>query len=538
MTSLILGILLLQDKEPKEIVVPSPPLGSNAAFLSGVKEVAEFLSEGKFAEATNRAKNLPQREFSINFEFKDVNSDTQKVFKEAANRAISDWQEAIPGMKISVKAKPNVLIQVVPNFTELGSQDEKSLALFSSPDPQDPAVEAVLALNRTSRKIGITPDGMYTEVRYIIGRYIGIEDAPLPNSTMFRVEGIGMQPIPIDKVSRSLASTLIFQAEQLRTWAQTKTKVTAAFPEVFLPTREVNLGTITQGEPQDFQFEVRNRGKGPLHFAVRPDCSCFLINYNPVVQPGEVGIVTVNMNTTEFQGHYDKGLYVYTDDAENPVTRHAVKAMIRPAYRMIQEGAHQQTFVMSPQGLKINYLIFADEELKFEPRKVSVEGISAVASIAPWEGEVEDPEWFDGKQRRKGYRISILASPSAAMGRTLVAMLVQTDSKQFPMLGTNFYVQKGVAVSPGSVFFGDVTSELSRASVMLETTSESVEVKEAISSDPRFTAKLEKISATQYRLTVDFKPGTEKGTVLTSVLVKTTDPDSPEINIPIQAYVP
>lgn len=538
MTSLILGILLLQDKEPKEIVVPSPPLGSNAAFLSGVKEVAEFLSEGKFTEATNRAKNLPQREFSINFEFKDVNSDTQKVFKEAANRAISDWQETVPGMKISVKAKPNVLIQVVPNFTELGSQDEKSLALFSSPDPQDPAVEAVLALNRTSRKIGITPDAMYTEVRYIIGRYIGIEDAPLPNSTMFRVEGIGMQPIPIDKVSRSLASTLIFQAEQLRTWAQTKTKVTAAFPEVFLPTREVNLGTITQGEPQDFQFEVRNRGKGPLHFAVRPDCSCFLINYNPVVQPGEVGIVTVNMNTTEFQGHYDKGLYVYTDDAENPVTRHAVKAMIRPAYRMIQEGAHQQTFVMSPQGLKINYLIFADGELKFEPRKVSVEGISAVASIAPWEGEVEDPEWFEGKQRRKGYRISILASPSSAMGRTLVAMLVQTDSKQFPMLGTNFYVQKGVAVSPGSVFFGDVTSELSRASVMLETTSASVVVKEAISSDPRFTAKIDKLSDTQYRLTVDFKPGTEKGTILTSVLVKTTDPDTPEINIPIQAYVP
>ncbi len=529
---------MLQDKAPKEIVVPAPPLGSNSAYQSGIKEVAELLASGKFADATNRAKNLPSREFTMNFDFKDTNADSQKVFLMAADRAIKDWESVVTGLKITIKPKPNVLIQVVPHFSELGSKDEKTLSLFTSPDPSDPALEAVLALNRTSKNVGLSPDGMYTEVRYIIGRYLGIEDAPIPSSTMFRVEGFGMQAIPIDKVSRSLANTLVSQSMQLKDWAKTKTKVIAAFPEVFLPSKILDFGTVTQGESPTFQFEVRNSGKGALHFTVRPDCSCFLINFESVVPPGEVGIVTVNMSTIDFQGVQDKGLYVYTDDAENPVTRVSVKGMIRPAYRMIQEGTQQETILMTPQGLKLNYLIFADGDLPFEPRKAVVNGISAMATITPWEGEVEDPEWFKGSQRRKGYRVSILASPSVANGRNLVALLVQTDSKQFPILGTNFYVQKGVAVNPGSIFYGDVTTDLNRASVLLTTSSSSVEVLEAKASDNRFTTKLEKLTDTQYRLTVDFRPGKDKGTILAAITVKTTDPETPEVTIPIQAYVP
>jgi hypothetical protein len=538
MTSLILGLLLLQDKTPKQILVPAPPLGSNSAFQTGVREVSELLSTGDFAGATNRAKNLPMHEFSINVEFKDINADTQNIFQASMKRAIEEWESTIPGLKISVKPKPNLKIEVVSHFSELGSDDEKSLSLFSSPDPSDPALEAVLALNRTSKNIGIAPDSMYTEVRFIIGRYLGIENSPIPASSMFRVEGFGMQAMPIDSTTRSLALKLLSQADQLRAWAKSKTKVVAAFPEVFFPSKIVDLGTITQGDSPTFQFEVRNRGKGPLHFAVRPDCSCFIINYEPVVAPGQVGIVTINMSTIDFQGTHDKGLYVYTDDAENPVTRVSVRSVIRPAYRMIQEGVRQPTFMMTPEGLKINFLIFADDKLPFEPRKATLNGISAVATITPWEGDVQDPEWFEGVQHRKGYRVSILASPSAAVGRNLVALLVQTDSKLFPVIAVNFYVQKGIAVNPGSIFYGDVTTDISRASVLLITPNANIEVLEAKSTDSRFTAKLEKISDTQYRLTVDFRPGKEKGTILTSITVKTTDPDSKEIIIPIQAYVP
>ncbi|MFM9872197.1 MAG: DUF1573 domain-containing protein [Fimbriimonadaceae bacterium] len=538
MTSLILGTLLLQTQAKKDVIVPAAPIGTNSSFQMGVKDAAQLLQNGKFAEATTRLKNLPNKEFAVNFKFKGISKASQEIFEMAAKRAIEDWQAAVPQLKIRIDKDPRVVIEVVTHFSELGSKDEKSLTLFSSPDPSDPATEAVLALNRTSKNVEISTDNMANEVRYILGQYLGVEGIPDPSSAMFRVEGLNRIYVPIDIKSIQLVRKTLEQSNQLREWAKSKTKVKAEFGEAFLPENVVDLGTITQGEPQAFQFEVRNRGKGDLHFAVKPDCSCFLINYNPTVPGGEVGIVTVQMSTIDFQGSHDKGLYVYTDDAENAVTRVSIKSMIRPAYRLMREGDQSSTLVMTPQGLSLKYFLFADNELPFEPRKATVSGVSAVASISEWEGDVEDPEWFKGKQHRKGYQISVLISPSAANGKNLVALLIQTDSKQFPVLGSNFYVQKGVALNPSSIFYGDVTSELVRATCYLDLPTQSTEVISAKASDPRFTPKLERVSDTQYRLTVDFRKSKETGTIFASVSVKTNDPDSPEIIIPIQAYVP
>lgn len=538
MTPLILGALLLQTQIKNEIVAPPPPLGSNAAFQSGSKAAAELLQAGKFAEATNQTKNLPSKQVVVEFRFQDVSKDSQDILLKAAQRAMNEWQKALPGSKIIAGKNPNLVLEVVSHFSDLGSTDEKSLSLFPSIDPADPALEAVLALKRTSKKVEISADNMTTEVRYVIGRYFGLEQSPDPSSAMFRVEGLSRLYSPLDAVSIQVARTTLQQAEQLRSWAKSKTRVKAEFGEAFLPQHTVDLGTVTQGDPQAFQFEVRNRGKGPLKFAVRPDCSCFLINYESVVKGGEVGIVTVQMSTVDFQGAQDKGLYVYTDDAENPVTRVSIKTMIRPAYRLIPESNHSQTYLMKPEGLTINYLLFADNELPLEPRKASVSGVNGIASISQWEGEIEDPEWFKGKQFRKGYRISVLFSPSAAIGRNLVALIIQTDSKMFPVLGSNFFIQKGIAVNPKSIFYGDVTSELERATVYLDVPSESTEILKATSSDSRFKASYERVSELQYRVTVDFRKGTDNGTVYASINLSTNDPDSPEIIIPLQAYVP
>lgn len=532
----LLGLVLAPYALQDEVLAPLPPIGTTSAYQQGIKDVSALLEAGEFAEATKRAKNLPSHAIRVGLAFEGVDGATQRLFNQAVETSFAAWKKAIPELQLSVAANPQIKISVV-NELPTGDEEEKSLVLFPSPDPADPSLEAVLALKRLATKVGIDQSYMAAEVSYIIGQYLGAERVPVSGSVMFRMEGFGPRTSVVDMAISRLAKETLSQSDQLRDYAKKKTRIVAAFPEGFLPTKDIDFGTIAQGENQQFQIEVLNRGKAPLTFTIKPDCSCFALDYKPVIEPGETSVVSIYMSTKDFQGHQDKGLFIYTNDAENSVTRVSVHGMIRPAYRLKTLEQADNTFIMTDSGLQLSYYLFADEKLPFEPRKVSINGTSGVASISEWEGEITDPEWFEGKQHRKGYKIDLLLSPSTVIGRNLVALLVQTDSETFPVVAANFYVQKGVAVSPKTIFFGDVDPGGSQASTILTGPSDDFVIESVESKDERFKPKIEKISGNNYRLTVDLNPGETRGTIVGSIIVKTNNADSPLITIPVQAYV-
>lgn len=535
MLTQLLSVIILGQIQTDQATSPVPSLGSNEAFQSGVKAVATHLAAAEFAAAAQRAKNLPQDSFTIGLDASSTDQRTQTQLDNAVNQSIAAWQKAIPALKITLAKKPSLKIAITPKISE-PNQEEKSMVLFASPDPTEPALEAVIALNRTSRNVPIDPALMLAEVNFAIGSYLGLERSPISTSTMFRHEGLGFRVGTIDAESAAIARSNLAQAKQLREFITKKTKIQAAFPEAFIAEKTVELGRFTQGEPKDFQIEIVNRGDAPLNYGIKPDCSCFLLSYSGQVAPRSVDVVTARMNSKDFQGGQLKGLYIYTNDAASPVTRVNVTADIIPAYRLVNIEKKEE-FSITPNGLKTSFLIYGGGKLPFEPRKASIEGSSAIADITPWEGEVEDPLLFPGKQRVSGYKVDILVAPNIPNGKNLLALLIRTDSEEWPVIGANFFVQKGIAITPGSIFFGDVTQKTVQATVQLAGLNSDFQITR-VETQPGFRAEFAKITDKIVRLIVEFTPEKNKGTIVSTVIVHTNDPENPKVSIPIQAYVP
>lgn len=537
MSLLALGLVVAFGQSSQIKAAPTPPVGSSTFFQSSVREVAEFLESGNFAQASKRVLAMPKKEFRVKLDTKGLSRVNQAIAQRALDSAIANWQAAIPDLKISTGEKPAVLISFVKTLPNSADGTNTSIALFESPDASEPTVEAVISTVRTDRKVEIEAPVYENEISFAIGTFLGLERQPKPGSIMYRIDGMGGAMPKVDAASMDIATRNLAISNELALAAKNKIKLAAHFPEFFLDQKELDFKRIVQGEPQAFQLQIVNRGKAPLQFSIRPDCSCFTLNYEPVVAPESSAIVQIYMNTNDFQGTQDKGLFIYTNDPENPVTRVGVVGYILPAFRLIT-GETNDTVIFGDAGAKITYYFYTPESVNIKPLRAAISGVTGATSISPWEGVLADPSWGEPAKSRKGYKIEVLMSPGTIQGRVLAAMMVQTDSKIFPVIGANYYVQRGVAVTPQSIYFGDVKGGIGRAWATINGPGRDFDILDIKSSEKFITAKAEKLKSGEYKLSVelDAKPGT--GTILASIVIKTSDPDTPQIVIPVQGYVP
>jgi len=537
MSLLALGMMVAFAQSSQIEPAPTPPVGSSPFFQKSVREVAELLEAGSFAEASKRVLAMPRNEFRIKLDTSKLSRINQAIAKNALSKAIGNWKLELPELQITEGEKPAVLITFVKELEQTPGGDLKTMVVFESPDPSEPTIEAVVSTVRTDLKLEIEASVYENEISYTIGAFLGLERQPKPGSIMFRVDGLGGSMPKIDSPSARIAKANIEITNQLTTAAKEKKKLAARFPSFFIDQNQIDFNTVVQGEQQEFQVQLVNRGKAPLHFSIRPDCSCFLLNYDPIIPPESSTVVSIYMSTADFQGPQDKGLFIYTNDPERPTMRLGVVGNITPAYRLIT-GKTEDTIMFGESGAKLTYYLFVPESVEMKPLRATISGVTGVTSITPWEGTLADPLWNEPAKPRKGYKIDVLLSPGSVQGRVLTAMLVQTDNKTFPVLGANFYVQRGVAITPQTIYFGDVKGGVGRAWATINGPGRDFKILEIKSSESYITAKTEKLRSGEYKLSVelDAKPGT--GTIIASLLIKTDDPDSPQIVVPVQGYVP
>lgn len=537
MSLLALGMLVAVAQSSQIDSAPTPPVGSSPFFQKSVREVAELLESGNFADASKRVLAMPRNEFRIKIDTSQLSRVNQAIAKSALAKAIGNWKAELPNLKITEGDKPAILITFVKELEQTAVGVPKTLVMFESPDSNEPTVEAVVSTVRTDLKLEIEAPVYENEISYAIGAFLGLERQPKPGSIMFRIDGLGGSMPKVDTLSTQLANTNIDIVNKLTAAAKNKKKLAAHFPSFFIDQNQINFHDVVQGEDQQFQIQIVNRGKAPLQFSIRPDCSCFNLIYDPIVPPESSALVSIYMSTTDFQGPQDKGLFIYTNDPEHPTQRIGVVGNIAPAYRLIT-GDTGDTVMFGEGGAKLTYYLFTPDSVAIKPLRATISGLTGVTSITPWEGTLADPQSNESAKPRKGYKIDVLLSPGAVQGRILAAMLVQTDSKTFPVLGANFYVQRGVAVTPQTVYFGDVKGGIARAWAMINGPGRDFKILEIKSSETYITAKTEKLRSGEYKLSVelDAKPGT--GTIIASLLIKTDDPDTPQIVIPVQGYVP
>lgn len=93
-------------------------------------------------------------------------------------------------------------------------------------------------------------------------------------------------------------------------------------PQIQLGTYQIELGTLTNGQVEEFEVAVHNSGSAPLMIeAVTTSCGCTSASVSPeTIQPGESGILAVTYDSgahgPEFSGQVVRQVFVASNDPE------------------------------------------------------------------------------------------------------------------------------------------------------------------------------------------------------------------------------
>ncbi len=517
---------------------PVAKVGTSGEFQRTLKQALQSLETGDFAKASGFARQLPQKTIVVTWDATGLDPQQKSVFLDAAQSAVNAWQTAVPELSIKFGQNGAVKLAFVKNLPPpVGQTLPQGMVTFVSDDPSEPRIEAVIALKRLDPPISIDPPIVAAEVAYAIGSYLGLERDIRNGMVMTRTDGLGAMPVSIDVATQRLVRENLAAAAQVAQAAKSKTRLRYTAPEVFVQPTSWTKPDMHQGVYETIRFDIVNRGTSDLEVDVRPDCSCFLLEYERRLAPGQTSVVTAYMDTTLFMGDTKKTLFVYTNDPERPVTPISVSGHIIPAYRVLAPASQENPTYVGDAGTKLTFYVVPDPKQFFRVTSATVSGGNAIADVTPWEGTLPDPEFGQGDQARKGWKVEVLVSPTSVNGRAAMTLSLATDSKPFATIFHNFAIQRGFAVSPRMLYFGEVPAKPQQAWFTVSRKGRPFSVTRAASSDARFVATPEKLPNGDYKVSVRFDGKATAGVVQATIYLTTDDPAFPTIEVPVQVIV-
>jgi hypothetical protein len=86
-------------------------------------------------------------------------------------------------------------------------------------------------------------------------------------------------------------------------------------PQLELKQQIHDFKDVLEGEILTHTFELMNQGDAPLNIErVKPDCSCSVVDFDPLIPPKGEGKITVKINTRGFEGPERWVVKVFSND--------------------------------------------------------------------------------------------------------------------------------------------------------------------------------------------------------------------------------
>jgi Protein of unknown function (DUF1573). len=138
-----------------------------------------------------------------------------------------------------------------------------------------------------------------------------------------------------------LLATLLFglgggqaPAQQLPSSTVPSGETTKPTPHMVIDQIEYNAGEVDPATMITNKFTFKNEGDAPLEIKeVKSGCGCLIANYDPLIQPGENGVISISMKLyPEWEGReVSRTTWVITNDPENRQIRLTLSAKAKAA---------------------------------------------------------------------------------------------------------------------------------------------------------------------------------------------------------------
>jgi hypothetical protein len=531
MIALIAASLILQAPAP----VKQP--GTHELFYRTTMAVEEKLAAGDFQAAQRLLLALPKREVVVQWDDKNVPANSKAEFAAARDAVLNELNKNLLNVTIKVGAKGQVKVTFEPTLPVSSESGLPSGAVhFYSPDPGEPQVEAVIALKRGNPSVAAESVDVFNETAHALMAYFGVGRSPIPEFMSSRTDVPTLSRNRLQPFEQVFIRNNLLIVDSLAQAVNQRKTLAVSSPKLTVDTKVIELPETVQGTVVPFALQFTNLGSGLLAMRARPDCGCVTVDPALTVDPEGTALLKGQIDTTEFVGDLHKTIFVMTNDPNQPAFAVPVKIKVRPLYRLVLPKGN--VVMADGERTVAEAYLWSAPGVDLKPEKAQITGLQGTVAIQPWSGVMADTEMGELELPRKGYRLTIVTERPPMDGRFGLALLVQTNSEQFPLLRLYYSVQTGIVAMPGSIYFGEIQQVPRRATFLVTRPNKPFKITDVQCDLPfvKGTASVIK-EGTEYRISVQLDGKQPAGTFNGIVSVLTDDPKQPKVNIPIQGVV-
>ena len=515
---------------------PLPPDYTIKTEYDQLYQAANLLSRADFDGAMNLLKHIDvPTTIRVYGSWATIPPDLRDTFRQAAIDAINNWNRALNGNpKLEwTEDEANADVQIVfeEDVAEITAGQFRLMhgkaKLMLPPKKGDKRrVRARIATYIPYTEMPQSAKAVAHLVGQAVGTYLGLAESQKDTEIMGPVwnsEELPTAPTP-EEVER--VRNLLQVRRQLIDFANRRVAVYIPKPKIAVEPMEHDFGDIVQGDVVKFTFKVRNEGDAPLEITARPSCGCVTPHYDRVIQPKQEGVIEAELRSAGFRGAQIKTIQVTTNDPDQPNLTLRLTANIKTAF----EVRPSETLTVAlkdnePTVQEVEIVSNTDEPLE----------VQQVTTTAPY-AKAEAQRLDDKRQK-----VVITINPDAPPGRTNFAVIARTKSQRTPQININVMCEKGIIVTPNSVFFGVITPQTQlpvERIVTLTRRDKGFQIRKISADDPAIEVNHESMEdGKQHRLIVRYKGGWPAGIVQHKLTIETDDPKQPTIQITLTANV-
>jgi hypothetical protein len=309
-------------------------------------------------------------------------------------------------------------------------------------------------------------------------------------------------------------------------------------PQMVIPEKIKDTGTIAQGEVVEVTFVIRNEGTEPLQIkAVRPTCGCTVADYDKEIAAGAEGAVKAKLDTKDFAGPISKSILIMSNDPSEPTVSVVIKANVQPFVEVLPRPLIRFNAVqLEPMSQKI-VVVSTDTSRDFKVTKVE----STVPFLTTAVRRLGDNELVPDKPADQ-YEVTVAMANDAPVGPVSGNLTIFTDHPKAPQVTVKVYgvVRALVHVTPTQLEFGSVEAKARPGRNLIvinnRTGDAKMQVTGATVDDPAFETAVSTIEeGKRYQVTVSVKGDATAGAHNATLTLTTTDPDFPQLTVPVKA---
>lgn len=530
---LLVGFGYTQGNPPKAPILPER---THKMEYDQLRQIANLLSKESFDEANRLAKGVaianPIRVYASWF---TIPADQRAVFQQSARMAVENWNKALGGNPrlewTDDEASADIQIVFEEDVAEITAGQFRLLhgkaKLMLPPDKGDRRrVRARIATYIPYTEMPMSANAIAHLVGQAVGTYLGLAESQKDDEIMGPVWNTEQLPTAPTEKEVQQVRALMEARRQLIDFATRRVAVYMPKPKIVIEPMEHDFGNIIQGDKVKFTFRIRNAGDAPLEITARPSCGCVVPQYDRTIAPGQEGKLDAELNSAGFRGAQIKTIQVTSNDPDQPSLSLRLTAFIKTAVE-VRPSETLQISLKSGEPTVQEVEIAANTDQPLEVQEVSTSAPYVKAEAR----KVDD----------KTTKIVITVSPDAPAGRSNFIVRARTNLSASPVVTINVATEKGIVVTPTTVYFGAISSAtplpIERV-VVLSRSDKAFEVKRFEVDDPNIEVKHESSDAgKQHRIILRYKGGWTQGTVRRTLIIETDDPQQAQLRVNLMARV-